>query len=414
VKSNESEGGALAVTVRTSRRLIPIAGAIAIGLAAVVIAVGLEQHDQPLATTSPSPTRSTSLPGASDSAGVYNDDFGFVVIDSPHSYLDAVGTIAAIRKESRDARIAVTPINSQNLAVSPEGNRVAYRRLGVPAELRVLTTVGGTEESIVTLPSDQHGGGVAWSSDGLGLLYSTETGSFDAGDAAGAATLNVYEFAANGRRGTTIDTQINTGWRYRPVAWDRSANLASAGLTGDGASMSFYVSVATDLTKPPARQQVDARSGSGVGLAMGSIRSSSDAKFVLGVDAVSGNIKWWPLGNYAANKSQPGAGKRGAIWRPGTHEIGFLSEDRFWLGDVDKAGAQGLCCAVFDAAPAASTLRTFRADGSAVVLAFPQGVGPDAIAYALIRLGGDATSRSGDRVIFTVDRAGVAVSVRLR
>jgi hypothetical protein len=388
--------------------------AIAIGVAALAVAVQRDQRGQPLAATSPSPTRSASPPGASDAVGIYNDDFGFVVVDSPHSYVDAVGTIAAIRKESSDARIAVTPINAESLAVSPDGKRIAYWRLGVPAELRVLTTVGGTEESIVTLPADQRGGGVAWSSDGVGVLYSTETGSFGAGGAAGAATLNVYEFAANGRHGTTVDTQTNTGWRYRPVAWDRSANLASAGLTGDGAGMSFYVTVDTDPTKAPSRQQVDTRSGTGVGMAMGSIRSSSDAKFVLGVDAASGDIKWWPLGNYAANKSQPGAGKRGAIWRPGTHEIGFLSADQFWLGDVDTAGAQGLCCTAFGAAPAGSTLRTFRTDGSAVVLAFPQGVGPDAVAYALVRLGGDAKSSSGDRVIFTVDRAGVAVSVRLR
>jgi hypothetical protein len=400
--------------VRAWRRLLPIAAVIVIGPAALLIVLQFDQHGQPLAAPLPSPIRSTSLPGASDAAGIYNDDFGFVVVDSPHSYLDSVGTIAAIRKESSDARIAVTPINAQSLAVSSDGKRIAYWRLGVPAELRVLTTAGGTEESIVTLPSDQRGGGVAWSSDGVGALYSTETGSFGAGGAAGTATLNLYEFAANGRHGTIIDIQTNTGWRYRPVAWDRSANLASAGLTGDGVSMSFYVNVTTDPTRAPTREQVDARSGTGVGMAMGSIRSSSDAKFVLGVDAASGDIKWWPLGNYAANKSQPGAGRRGAIWRPGTHEIGFLSADQFWLGDVDTAGAQGPCCAAFGAAPAASTLRTFRADGSAVVLAFPQGVGPDAIAYALVRLGGDAKSSSADRVTFTVDRAGVAVSVRLR
>ena len=406
--------------MRASRTLLA-AGAV-VAILAIALVIGFQLRDRsttaanPSASPTPSPSGATIVaPSATPSAnggpvaGIYNDDFGFVV---------TTGDIVAanIRTESSNARTG--SFASQVFAVSPDGRSVAYWTLGTGSvpQLRTFTTLGNaTEQTWVTLAADQRAGGVTWSSDGAALLYSTETGNFGISGGANSATLNVYELAASGRHGTTIDTQTNTGWLYRPIAWDRSANLAAAGLTGEGAGLSFYVTVRINPDGTFTRQQVDTKSRTTFGMPIGSIKASSDAKLVLGVDFDSGDIKWWPLADYAANRSQAGAGRRGALWRPGTHEIGFMSAEQLWLGDVDKFGPQGLCCTAFSGAPATSTLRTFRADGTAVVLAVVPFRSPalGATDYTLVRLGSDPKATTGDRVSFQ-DLGGLVTSVRVR
>jgi hypothetical protein len=412
-------------------RYLWIAAAV-VAVLAIVIVVGLWSPEQPTSVASPTASASASVPRPSTTASsppspsstnvgsigptggtgvnaLYNDDFGFVVSGGdgpPH---------ATIRKESANAGTGTTQLAPQALAVSPDGKQIAYWTLfSTPPELRILNASTGSEQTLVTMAADQRGGGVVWSSDGAGLLYSTEKGSFGIGGGTNSATLDVYEFAASGKRGT-VDAQTNTGWLYRPIAWDRAANVAAAGLTGEGAGLSFYVTVQMDRissSASPIVTRVDTRSRTTLGMPIGSIRASSDAKFVLGVDIDSGDIKWWPLADIAASKSQAGAGKRGALWRPGTHEIGFMSAEQLWLGDVDKAGALGLCCTAFSGASATSTIRMFRADGTAVLLGVPAG-NPYLANYTLVRLGTDPKSTSGDRVTFQ-DLGGIFASVRFR
>jgi len=416
-----------------TRRYALIAVAIRVALVAIVLILGFQLARQSPPVPSPTPsataavTSSSASPtaspasspclgpcggptGATSSAAlpvpIYNDDFGFVVSGGdgpPH---------ATIRKESGSPGTG-TQFAPQTLSVSADGTRIAYWTL-YPAqpELHVLNAGSGTEQTLVTLPADQRGGGVAWSTDGAGLLYSTESGG-SVGGGPNSATLNIYELATSGRHGATIDTQTNTGLYYRPIAWDRSASLAAAGLVAEGGSMWSYVTVRFNPDKTFSTQRVDTGTPGHLGILMQSVRASTDAHFALGVDFESGDITWWPLSDATARTSQRGAGKRGALWRPGTHEIGFLGpSDQFWLGNVDTAGSLGLCCTAFSAAPAASTLRTFRADGTAVVL----GVGaanPFLANYTLVRFGSDPKSTSGDRVTFQ-DLAGLAASVRLR
>jgi hypothetical protein len=408
------------MVMRMSRTQLTIGGIVTV-LAALFVGFQLIDRSLSVATPSGSPTPAVLItPTASaivspsaatttaPSGAIYDDSFGFIVTNA-----DGGG----IRNESSSARIVRLSLGPQSFAVSPDGTRVAYWKpgsgpAGEGSQLRWFTTLGSaTEETLVTLAADQRGGGVAWSSDNAGLLYSTERGSFGIGGGTNSATLNIHELGANGRHGTIIDAQTNTGWLYRPVAWDRSANLAAAGLTGEGGGMAFYVTVRLNPDNSFNAQRVDTKSTS---MPMGSIRASNDAKFVLGVELDAGNIRWWPLADFAASKSQAGVGKRGALWRPGTHEIGFMSVEQFWLGDVDKAGSLGLCCTAFSGAPATSAVRTFRADGSAVVLAVVSAGGIiGETSYTLVRLGSDPKSTSGDRVTFQ-DAGGLAVSVRLR
>lgn len=391
-----------------------------IAVIALVIVVGLQQRPETVAVASPSPTLSakpsatatgtaapstspaaSASPAATASGAIFNDAFGFLVTGGdgpPH---------AVIYMEGSNAQLWT--IVGSAVGFSPDGKQLAYWTLSTSgSELHVFTVGTKAEQTLVTLTGGQRAGGVAWSSDGAALLYSIETGSFGVGGGTNSATLNIWELAANGRHGTTIDTQANTGWLYRPIAWDRSANLAATQLTGEGGYMGMYETVRINADNSFNVSRADTRS-----MTMSSIRASSDAKYVLGVGGPAGDIVWWPIDNFSAAKSQAGAGKRGAQWRPGTHEIGFLSAEQFWLGDVDKAGAQGLCCTAFSGAPAASTLATFRADGTAVVLGVPAPSRQFGADYTLVRFGSDPKATSGDRVTFP-SLTGLFASVRFR
>jgi hypothetical protein len=417
------------IAMRASRGLLA-AGAVAAVLAvALIVGYQLNQRQQGVAAPSASPTPSATAsaspvtppgfgpsapPSAAASPGatatpaaggaIYNDAFGFVVLGGdgpPH---------AAIYKEGSDSQLGAIATQAV-FAVSPDGKQIAYWSLATSgSELTVYTVSDASDRTLVTLGSGQRGGGVAWSSDGQALLYSTESGNAGVGGGPNTGTLNIWELAANGRHGTTIDTQTNTGWLYRPIAWDRSANLAAAQLTGEGGFMGKYETVRITPDNTFNVSSVDTTSRT---MLMSSIRASSDAKYVLGVGLSSGDINWWPIDNFGALKSQAGAGKRGAQWRPGTHEIGFVGpSDQFWLGDVDTAGALGLCCTAFSGVPVSSTLATFRADGTAVVLGVPAPSRQFGADYTLVRFGNDPKATSGDRATFQGSLALVA-SVRL-
>ena len=388
-----------------------IAAAV-IAVLAIAIVIGLQQRDAGLAVASPSASATArgtasaaaiattaSAPTASPGGNaIYNDDFGFVGTD--------VGAGVTIRAESGAPRQGLS-FSAQGFAVSPDGKNIAYWTVGTssgPQQLRTFTTLGNaTEQTWVTLAAGQRGGGVAWSSDGAALLYSTETGNFGISGGANSATLNVYELAANGRHGTTIDTQTNTGWLYRPIAWDRSANLAAAALTGEGASMTLYVTVRLNPDTSFTVQRVDNRSRD-VALSLGS--ASTDGKLVLAIEGFSGNIVWWPLADIGAKKTASGTGKSGARWQPGTHKIGFISADGgFVLFQTDDGSAS----TPFRGVKAGSTVRTFRADGTAVVLSFipPGTTGLGSTDYTLTRLA------DGASVAFQAT-GGLGASVRLR
>ncbi len=391
-----------------------IAAAVVAAMA-IIIVIGLRSPEQPTAVASPTATSTASATRASPttaatgsaaasataasaapaasagSSAVYNDDFGFIVTD--------VGTVAAFRTESSNARLA--SFDQQGFAVSPDGRYIAFWKPGSPVQLRV--TGGASELTYATLSAGQRGGGIAWSADGAALLYSTETGNFGIGGGGNSATLNIYEVAPNGRHGTVIDTQTNTGWLYRPIAWDRSATLAAAGLTGEGAGMAYYVTVKIDPSGPSTVNKVDTR---GNGMDMNGVRASSDAKFVLGTDFTTGNVKFWPIADYAANKIASGTGRTGARWQPGTHKIGFISADG---GFVLFTADDGTASTAFRGVKPGSAVRTFRADGTAVVLAFvsPGSAGLGSTDYTLYRLS------DGANVTFQ-ELGGLTASVRLR
>ena len=389
-----------------------IAAAV-VAVLAIVIVVGLQQRQGDVAVGSPSPTASRMVsasvstaamataaasgrPTGTQGSALYNDLFGFVVTD--------IGAGASIRNESGAAQQGLS-FSAQGFAVSPDGKNIAYWTLGTssaPQQLRTFTTLGNaTEQTWVTLAAGQRGGGIAWSGDGAGLLYSTETGNFGVGGGTNSATLDIYELAAGGRR-ATIETQNNTGALYRPIAWDRSANIAAAGMTGEGGFLGKYVAARINSDGSFAVQRVDTVAND---MAMGSIRASSDAKLVLGVDG-SGRARWWPIADVSAIKTAAAIGRTAALWLPGTHKIGFIGADGgFVLFQADDGSA----ATPFRGVKAGSTVRTFRADGTAVLLAFvpPGSTGLGSTDYTLTRLA------DGGSITFQAT-GGLGPSVRLR
>ena len=397
-------------------RYFHTAGAVVAVLAiALLIGLQLSQRQRSAATPSASPTPSASgativNPSQSASAtaaqpsasgtparggAVYNDDFGFIVGER--------NTSASIRNESSNARLgSFNPANSlQAVAVSPDGKQVAYFAAGAsggPQQLRTFPAAGNaTEQTLVTLAAGARGGSIVWSSDGAAVLYSTETGSFGISAGPNSSTLNIYELAANGRHGTTIDSQNNTGWLYRPIGWDRSADLAAAAMTGEGGFMSFYVTVRTTPDNSFTVNRADLK---GAGMAPG--RASSDAKVV--VAALSADtVAYWPLADVTARKTTR-TGTSAALWQPGTHKFGYISADgAFILFQTDDGSAT----TVFTGVKSFTNVAAFRADGSAVLLAAHEAPAAGSTDFTLYRLS-DGTSVTFQELV------GLIASVRFR
>jgi hypothetical protein len=380
--------------------------AAVIAVLAIVIVIALRPSDQSGTTiASPTPSAAASVsarPSASvtttapasaapsASAGtsaVYNDDFGFLVLD--------VGISGTIRKESSNARIGSA--DGISFAISPDGRQVAYWTTGTNQQLRVFPAGDPSRQQTLVTLSTEHGVGVVWSHDGSGLAYSVSTGGgFGNVDSAAIRTRDLQ-----GTTNNTVLTSTEPGKILQPIAWDRAASIVAAGVTGDGGFMMEYIVVSTATPQAaPKRSAVSGR------MTMSSVHASSDAKLVLGVDLDSGAVKFWPLADLGANKTAFGTGKTGALWQPGTHKIGALIADNsFVLQSADDGSAS----TPFRGAKAGSFVRTFRADGTAVVLSFiPQSsTGLGSTDYTLYRLsdGANATFQ---------DLGGLSVSVRLR
>ena len=195
---------------------------------------------------------------------------------------------------------------------------------------------------------------------------------------------------------------------YQPYAWDRAANVAAVGETGGGGFLGSYdvirfngTEAVTTRTAPPFAQ-----------LSAFSVRASTDAKLVLGPTfANGGSLLWWPLADFGAGKTITGAVN--GSWRPQTHEIATVGgcagdpacgpNGGVRLLDVEKSTSR----IVYGFNTANMNLRTFRADGSALIVFAPQAPGTNVYDYTLVPL-------SGSSPITFKDVNGLLASVRLR
>jgi len=316
----------------------------------------------PASTTAATPTTAAGSPTLPQSV---NDRFGFAVQNRD----------ITIRGETSDAVISsFTPkgrsFTFYSRVVSPDGRLVAYWD---PVEggpvLRVRSVLGGGARAVLTGPSGMSGNAFTWSSDSTGLVVAVDNNCFGICGATGG-TLAAELWTVDLASGAT--EKIASGSIWLPVAWDRTAKLVAAGVTGEGGYLSGYDVI--DLS----RQPYAVRSTSFRPTVIGRLKASGDARYVMlsvGMQGSPSSLAWWPTAQPERRATVQFDGLT-AEWRPGTSEI-------WWMDGREPAGCVGEVCAgteliSFNVATGARTvvlrgrfgslLEGFRVDGTAAII----------------------------------------------
>src|SRR5438034_3769659 len=111
--------------------------------------------------------------------------------------------------------------------------------------------------------------------------------------------------------------KVATGSVWVPVAWDRTAKVMAAGVTGPGGYLTGYDVI--DLRQQPYA----VRSTAFRPTVPGRLKASSDAHYVLLSAAVEGgasSLAWWPIAEPETRSTVGFDGMR-AQWRPSTSRI---------------------------------------------------------------------------------------------
>ena len=405
--------------MRALRYLLRSAAIVAVIVLAIVAGFALRDRSAPVAGPSASPTTTanasttpatlsaTPTPAAT-ATGAFNDDFGFALTEP------GAGRTTTIRRES-GARLG--SFDQVQFTVSPDGRQIAWFTLegAQPQQLRIASAASVTQSQLVrTIGAAERGGTIVWSSDASGLLYQTHSVEPPPSPGSPPGDPSLYAIHTFDLRGTTTPDRVvltspTRGLVLHPIAWDRTANVAAAVETGEGGFMISYDVLrigAADVT-------VTKSTAPNVQVLAFSMSASTDAKLVLAMTFENGgSLWWWPLADFGAHKTITGTGARSGLWRPQTHEIGTIatcpdagcvSNGALRLIDVDS----GTSRIAYSSQTANLNLRTFRADGSAVILAAPQPSGAAVTDFTLVSLTGAAA-------ISLKDVNGLAASVRLR
>src|SRR5438093_2606666 len=357
-----------------SRRGVYAAVGVILVLGAAITVTALRGRDA--ASTPPSPSASPSAtataavasPTASVAAEsptpaqvVLSDRFGFVVRNRD----------ASVRSETSDAIVSSFAPHERSFTflsrvVSPDGRFVAYWD---PADrgpvLHVRSVAGGADRSVLTGRAEIKGNAFTWSSDSAGLVVAMDNDCFEGCGGTLVAELWTVDL------GSGAAEKVATGSIWVPVAWDRTAKVVAAGVTGPGGYLTSYDLV--DLRQQP----YTVRSTAFRPTVPGRLKASSDAHYVLLSAAVEGgasSLAWWPIAEPEKRSTVEFDGMS-AEWRPSTSEI-------WWVGAREPAGCvEGLCAGTqltsFDVATGArvvrqgrfgSLLEAFRIDGSRAII----------------------------------------------
>jgi hypothetical protein len=408
------------------RRPYVLTACAVIAVLIVAIVIGLQLGPRPQIATAPSasPTsvaavssaspRATTTPcqgpcgptGAASGGPTYNDDFGFVLSEP------GAGRTTTVRRES-GARLG--SFDQQQLAVSPDGRQIAWftPEAAQPQELRIATAADlPTSTLLRTLNADERGATIVWSNDASGLLYTVHGPDIPTGVVPGSsATYAVHVFDM---RGTTTPDRVVLASSIGalvlvPIAWDRTTNVAAALETGEGGYMTSWDVIRFNGTEAVTTKTAVVPNGSMLAF---SVAASSDTKLVLGGSFDNGgSLVWWPLADFSARHTILG-GTTGR-WRPQTHELATIGG---CAGDPACGPDGGLRLVNADTSASRiayglttpnMNLRTFRADGWAVIVYAPQAPGANMNDYTLVPL-------DGAPPITFKDVNGLLASVRLR
>ena len=267
-----------------------------------------------------SPIAAASV-AASAGPGILDDRFGYVVGERE----------LKVRSETSDAAItSFVPQGrswtSLSRTVAPDGGAIAYwAPVNDGAVLHVRSAATGADRAVFTAASDMSGNTFAWSSDGTGLVIAIDNNCQEICAVQGG-TPKQELWTVDLPTGAT--EKIATGRYWLPVAWDRTAKLIAAGLTGPGGYLIGY-----DIIDTRLKPYVSKVTGYEPAL-LGQLRASSDARYVLlrAYGATADTLSWWPLAEPQKRQDVPFDGS-GAEWRPGTSEI-------WWLAGLTPAGCR--------------------------------------------------------------------------
>ena len=278
---------------------------------------------------------------------------------------------ATLRSEGDPRRIAELAAIPVNGAVSPDGRRLAYWEalpgggearvlrlfdIAAPAQERVLVTLPATETANVTT-----GGGVAWSSDGSGLLIGVRSAAYVSGGVPVGAERPVYtalrdiDVASGAVRELA---RLMASLPLRPVAWDRRSRVAAAVGIGDGGYTGTYV-VARDGAEPTT-SPICCNIAPAVG--------APDATRALAVSFEPRALLVWPLADAAQRTTMDAAaGERidRAIWRNAREIVVLIGGDAPGATRLEVWSLDGRRRVVLTGA---RDLSAIRADGTAAIV----------------------------------------------
>jgi len=183
-----------------------------------LLSVALVACTSSSSTATPTPTPGMTdfvIPTASPkpSPTAFTGHYGFLVAGS---------TGYVVRSESSEAPLGT--IDLAGGAVSPDGRLFAGWTRTTPADLRIVDVNKTSQFSkVLTLPAGERGGGIAWSTDGTGLVYVAESIAVaNSGLVPATSALRLIALTTSG----TADGAPREVGRFdsivvRPGSWDR-------------------------------------------------------------------------------------------------------------------------------------------------------------------------------------------------
>jgi hypothetical protein len=149
---------------------------------------------------------------------------------SPTAFTGHYGFIAMgtsgyiVRGESSETPLGVIDLAGNAGAVSPDGRLFAGWTRTTPAELRIVDVAKTSQSStVLTLPSSERGGGLAWSTDGTGIVYAAESVAVaNSGLVPATTALRLIALTTNGTaNGAPREIGRFDAIQVRPAGWDR-------------------------------------------------------------------------------------------------------------------------------------------------------------------------------------------------
>jgi hypothetical protein len=307
-------------------------------------------------TSSPAPTASaTTAPTTSGRPGLISRRSG-----DPPSPL-------GIRTEADATPIRTVP----SFGFVSDGPRLSYwtENAGA-AELHILEIGSGNDRIVATFP-DRRGGGIAWSTDGTGLLASVDESRdprfliariLMAVDIATGSSREVYR--GIGPSGASVI----------PLVWRRSPEIFAAYETGPGGYHFGYTVIRPG--QAPVRTEPDGQ--------VSNMIVSSDGTIVSGFWLGDRVLKVWPVDDFSMKTefrlTEPDHVASAATWWPGRRELAFIAAERLADGALRNvrierwdpaSGAHNVLKRLGDGVAIAPWL--IRADGSGYLIRNPTG-----------------------------------------